>query len=301
MPDHGLFAAGIIKDIAPSAQIHLIPAVDDAGMTDLISLTSTLSLLQDHFLPKNPDDPTRLIVNLSLYFSFPSLDEFIAEWMQEDPANVNMNAAKQLFNLLTRSLKDVFDLFDPQRVLVVASAGNLNKLGATPHPDPEFPAQYENVFSVAAIDRDNQPAAYTNRADIAGSATNGIATLGGNTAFNATVQGPVVLKDDAVLGIFTAPDLPLKPSDKTPAVMNPATDPKPKDIGKGTNQTGWGYWAGTSFAAPIISAIAAIEWRRDPGADAKTIRDRVQAFADPTINVQTELGCGAIWAQQVPS
>lgn len=299
MPDHGLFAAGIIKDIAPNAHIHLIPAVDDAGMTDLISLTSMLSLLQDHFLPTKPDDPTRLIVNLSLYFSFPSLDEFVAEWILDNPEHLDMDAIKQLFNLLDRSLKDVFDLFDPRRVLVVASAGNLNRPDTAKRPDPEFPAQYENVFGVAAIDRANQAAAYTNRADVAGSPSNGIATVGGNTTFQGVAQTPVVLKNDAILGIFTAPDLPLHPSDPTPSVIDPHTNPKPRAIGKGTNQTGWGYWAGTSFAAPIITAIAAIEWNRDTNANAATIMQRVQGFADPSINVQTELGCGGIWAEQV--
>ena len=46
MPDHGLFIAGLIRDIAPKASIRLIRILNDLGGGDLYNLFAALTDLE---------------------------------------------------------------------------------------------------------------------------------------------------------------------------------------------------------------------------------------------------------------
>ncbi|MGH2351178.1 MAG: S8 family serine peptidase, partial [Chloroflexota bacterium] len=59
---------------------------------------------------------------------------------------------------------------------------------------------------------------------------------------------------------------------------------------------GWGYWAGTSFATPIISAIAASVWSAEPGIDPPEVIKRVVGFNSGA----AQLGCPVIETRQEP-
>ncbi|MHB8644505.1 MAG: S8 family serine peptidase [Thermomicrobiales bacterium] len=290
MPDHGLFSSGIIKDIAPDAQIHLIQAMDDAGVTDMLELTDTLSLLPFELM-LNPPADTRLVVNLSLTFSVETCDDFLARWFAAFPAGTSKADAAALYDLAHRSLKDVIDWLDPQRVLVVAAVGNYNVSGLR-RPDPRYPAQFDNVLGVAAISRELRAARFTNRGDErARRIENGIATFGGDVTLNAASK-PVVETEydgssDAIQGVFSATDLPFLPTAGAVA------------LGGGSNQTGWVRWVGTSFSTPIISALAALLWKQDSRRSAAEVMAALQGYADPTIDTGRALGCDTIFAEQV--
>ncbi len=289
IPDHGLFASGIIKDIAPDAQIHLIQAMDDAAVTDMLELTDILSLLPSTLLDGTPAE-TRLVINLSLTFSVQMYQEFLARWFAAFPAAATKADAPALYDLAHRSLKDVIDWLDPQRVLVVAAVGNYNVSGLR-RPDPRYPAQFDNVLGVAAISQELRAARFTNRGDeLPRTVENGIATFGGDVALNAD-SDPVVETEydgssDAIQGVVSAIDLPFLPT-------------AGRAIGGGSNQTGWAHWVGTSFSTPIISALAAILWKEDSRRSAGDVMAAIQGYADPTIRTRRALGCDAIFAEQV--
>ncbi|MDQ3702757.1 MAG: hypothetical protein M3442_17805, partial [Chloroflexota bacterium] len=76
MPDHGLFVAGIIRDIAPTAEVHLIRVLDDAGVGDLATLTNTLRALPERLL-SGANSGARLVVNLSLMVDVPQKDRLL--------------------------------------------------------------------------------------------------------------------------------------------------------------------------------------------------------------------------------
>lgn len=312
MPDHGLFATGIVKDIAPSTAIHLIRVMNDYGMAGLFNVAAILNVLPNTLL-RGPADPRRLIVNLSLTFSVPTFDEFLEEWLSDvardierDPAILgrflsDLCAARSIIH---RSLGEVIDWLEEKNVLVVAAAGNYNVLGI-PRPEPRFPAYYDNVFGVAALSREERPASYSNLGEenIVHS-PNGIATLGGDTVTSSNVpdiahqrlqavEGEYKPKiqleqdeePDAIRGIFSAVYLPIM--ERVPANAM---------IGGGTNETGWVYWVGTSFATPIITAIAAIVWNSQPKRSPGWVINAVQSLADIP---QPSLNCDGIHAYQV--
>ncbi len=61
MPDHGLFVAGLIHELAPNVPMRLLRVLDESGTGDLWSLLRGLRLTLDAVAPGEP-----LIVNLSL-------------------------------------------------------------------------------------------------------------------------------------------------------------------------------------------------------------------------------------------
>src|SRR5205814_8574414 len=102
---------------------------------------------------------------------------------------------------------------------------------------------------------------------------NGVAVYGGN--LGKLPAGGAPEEKDKVISIFSADKLPLTRAD---------------------NDTGWVYWVGTSFATPIISAIAADLWMRElmknspppatvygPGEIIRDVRGYVQA-PDPDLD-----------------
>jgi hypothetical protein len=375
--DHGLFAAGIIRDIAPTAEIHLIRVLNDFGVGNVETLTKTLAALPGKFLslPDNAatSNEKKLIVNLSLTVAIPngiylfqdwfpntyrSLEDNlkinkrrqIKTWLQykgnrgetidletalkkDGPSELNGHHILEFLKLLHANLALTIEALADQGVLVVAAAGNEN--GRRPkqlnRPEPCWPARYEykGVFGVAAVNSGCQPSDYSNRGDVS-PLDNGISIFGGNAERPASSghssdeanQPPPRIevntsdphKVDAVKGIFSAGRLPMrgpKPGHtwlegETPSGANSEPD---------NNQSGWVYWAGTSFAAPVITGIAAAYWAnalakgKDLGPEAKRnnlgpeavikgILDEYSVLLGSPNDPDGDLDCRTIWAYQ---
>jgi hypothetical protein len=285
MPDHGLFAAGIVRDLAPAAEVHLLRILSDYGVGDLLAITHVLSRLPDLFLT---DPKRRLVVNLSLVADLPPSEELLEFWLPNtarDPKTLIPRFADvcsilgAIHGCLSRTIDWVAQHRD--RVLIVAAAGN-DALGRPLRPEPRLPARYDDVLGVAAVRRSGQAASFSNRGD-AVVMGNGVAVLGGNALpdpVNPTTRSPVVdtttSPADAVVGIFSADRLPI--------------DGQP-------NESGWVFWAGTSFATPIASAIAADVWATEPGLSADAVVARVRGFQSAS---NSDLEVPAIAATQSP-
>jgi hypothetical protein len=281
IPDHGLFVAGIIKDIAPRAKIHLVRAVDDKGMTDVNTLADAVIALYERDWAKNAE---KLIVSLSVTFAVPTFELFRTRWRSTFLDERTDAERRELYDLLSRNLCDVTGFLDHKRALVVSAAGNFDERGLR-REEPRYPAQCEHVLAVAAINKDCQPAVYSNPASDADAASpHGIATFGGDVDLEKgelpEIQGELPHNPDAVRGIFSARRLP---------------------HGGVRNETGWVYWVGTSFATPIIAGIAAVLWNHDDYMT-KSAREMIEAvlgFYDPGITTTQEpLRCNAIFAYQ---
>lgn len=279
MPDHGLFSVGIIRDVAPAAKIHLIRALNDHGVGDVLALTRLLRALPDRL---RTDPRQRLIVNLSLMADLPPRERLRPRWFPElsrDEGAFRRRAkeVEATFAGLARGLQDAIAWLADQGVLVVAAAGN-DALNLLARPEPRLPARFDDVFGVAAVDRRGEPSAFSNKGDefVLG---NGVATFGGNArrrragepARIETADG----QPDALVGVFSGEHLPLD---------------------GGPNMTGLVYWAGTSFATPIVSAIAANVWATDPELSPRElIRAVIHRYASLRDH---ELDCPIIMADQ---
>jgi len=151
-----------------------------------------------------------------------------------------------------------------QGVVIGASAGNDsdprdtsmnmgsgNAMGT--RQGPRFPASSENVIAVGALDKFNRPASYSNKP---GPKEMAIAAYGGELPTPIPVVNPnstppstdcmtSAKVSDAIIGVYTALSYPaLSAKDCEPSYPIP-------------NPNAWAYWSGTSFATPIISAVAA--------------------------------------------
>lgn len=259
--DHGLFVADIIKDIAPEAVITVYRVLDDHGIGDL----ATVARAMEHALAGAERDGAPLIANLSLGFApellrLPALmNEPTAayrqgeDWLRQnagvhrgangrDPATTRAELTKAGLLTTEGGRKGVFGgplgllehLFSPTRlpdnVLVVAAAGN-DSHRPRGIADPRLPASIEGVLGVSAATRAGAFAAYSNADDLF-SPDDGIGAFGGDVdpATGDTREG--------LIGLYV--------SEKFPSGED--------------NKLGWAEWAGTSFAAPVVTGIAACTW-----------------------------------------
>jgi hypothetical protein len=278
--DHGLFATGIVHDVAPRAQIRLIRVLNDFGAGDSQVLLATLAaLLGDEKL--RPTAQRRLIVNLSLAVDLPPgsdllrfwypaaygrlaarLDRGLAQQTNPTPDVASLLAALpppgpqllRMLDLLHLDLQLTIATLREQGALVVAAAGNENRPpapsgGPLPPPEPTWPARFDQVLGVAAVQGNQMAATYSNRGDVV-TLENGLGVYGGEARPAAPGQPPRIPiavrrgrppEADAVRGLYSAPAL-----------------------AAGKNETGWALWAGTSFAAPVITGLAADLWAEHP-------------------------------------
>ncbi|MBI3243096.1 MAG: S8 family serine peptidase [Chloroflexi bacterium] len=267
MPDHGLFVAGIINAIAPEATLHLVKAFTPygSGSTETIA-QGLLQVLQ------NPEIGRPLIVNCSFGLNIDDSSHLPAEIQSM------ITLFQEIFNQLTNE-KDV---------IVVAAAGNY--IGQVGRPPANYPAAFAEVIGVGALPKGFPPANgqyqaanYSNLAD--DPPDTGYMAFGGE-------PGP----GQGMLGIYTS-EIPVYAEGCLSFLWRNLTGrgldgwagpgylpPNPKAltidrIRYKPNTTGWAWWAGTSFAAPIVSGILA-KWCNQQQAvgNAITSRDAQQAL-----------------------
>ena len=177
-------------------------------------------------------------------------------------------------NSLSDPLQLVIQGLTSLGAVIVAAAGNDSdeRQPAPPtmniisqHMSPRYPAAFPEVIAVGAVDSRGHAAAYSNYpVPPLSTQHNGIATFGGgipmpifppsapcnpapveSAPFNADCMTGVDPKTiDALVGLFTDSDYPSLSADDVPYEY------------QAPNSHAWAYWPGTSFAAPIISAVA---------------------------------------------
>jgi len=261
MEDHGLFVAGIVRDLAPEATIECVRVLNDFGVGDIRTLNAALIDIRKRMSPPDPhsNEPGDLykkpvVINLSLVVLPPEDD------IPEGVTDATLKATQSSLYSLLQCLAD-------QGAIFVAAAGNDSdpRMNASEKRfGPRYPAALGSdhhamtaMISVGAVNRNRQAAKYSNYPG-----PYGIATYGGDLpkpdpwlplAMDHVVARVDTNEIDALCGVYTAAQYPAL-SRNDPESEYPAP-----------NSSAWAYWSGTSFATPIISALAArILQGRDP-------------------------------------
>jgi Subtilase family len=270
MPDHGLFIAGLVRDLAYDASIECIRVLNDFGVGDAHTLYQALTAIEER-LRTGDLQGKPVVINLSLVIGPPECDLSSLQAIQTDPP---MN----LPDLLKGLLKDLLDLLQSIARLgavFVASVGNdsdprdfcMNP--AELRFNARYPAAFGNdqpglVIPVGAVNEHDKPAAYSNYPG-----PSGIATYGGELPtpypWLPSARSHVVTKVDradidALRGIYTEVAYPaLSRNDRYPTQQQQELSPRWQGQQHYAieSKSAWTYWSGTSFAAPIITALAA--------------------------------------------
>ena len=277
MSDHGLFVAGIIHTIAPAAELHLYEVLNSQGTGDLESIARGLWKVADeqYRVFQETEEIQPMVVSCSLMLASP------LDGDPDSPDAARIIADKPL-PIIGHRLTDMHDdllryiLADPEfvkrsgsvimwicdllfflRSRVIAAAGN-DWLPTDPgRPRARYPAAFPSVQGVGAL-RKEQPqtaiagsqdyeiASYSDISDEPGKV--GVATLGGEAGAGRGVLG-------IYLGEFPEP-LPGEWS-----IFHRIVNWLAKLFGGRfvypRNETHWAWWAGTSFATPILSGMIA--------------------------------------------
>jgi archaellum component FlaC len=273
MPDHGLFVAGIIHDLAPKARIECIRVLNDFGIGDFAIICKALEDIQGR-METEAEKLGQVVVNMSLVIT-PANEEIAGLWFGDDFTSHagDLGSMMQEVKLLRLGLHMVIKSLTTQGALVVAAAGNdskadprLSSMGMNMGMDmpwrlgPRYPAAFPEVISVGAVFKDGSAASYSNFPAQPPN-HNGIATHGGglptpvpyNPAATPSVPIPPpgaktwAIVTDAVVGVYSSSKYSMLSASDLP----PADYPAPAD------SNAWAYWSGTSFATPVISAVTA--------------------------------------------
>jgi len=286
MSDHGLFIAGIIHSIAPEATIHVFEVLNEFGVGDLLTLAKAFHRVYNEIYLKAPPG-RKLVINCSLVLELPLVDEHCYADKRKPPETDKKRPdtaedeefEQHVLQLVKEAQNPAFEIQDLCNKLyclgrqVVAAAGNDWENGKARHrrnnnlpldeatgepreaaPVARYPARFDSVIGVGAMPinpRANRKEKYrastfSNMADKP--AGDGIVTLGGE---EGEARG--------ILGLYL--------SDKFPRRAHPDQDKnemtiftrRPDPDEKKTELNHWAWWAGTSFAAPIVTgAIAAV-------------------------------------------
>ena len=272
MPDHGLFIAGIVRDLAPGATIECMRVLSDYCVGDLATLTKALELIHNRMSPVNPDAyytqgdlyQKPVVINMSLVIP------------PTDPEAKHLGFKPKLTDLLRIHLLRPMQRLSELGAVFAASAGNeadlrVGSKAMNPkkvRPFALYPSAFAynvppdpvpRVIPVGAVDSDGEPASYSCYPGI-----KGIATFGGEVPeaippkpprYPHHTRGCVTraVDMDAVVGIYSSSIYPSLSIDDCDLTYH------------APNQNGWAYWVGTSFATPIISALLARVIQLDGG------------------------------------
>ncbi|MFL5629306.1 MAG: S8 family serine peptidase, partial [Ktedonobacteraceae bacterium] len=247
MPDHGMFVAGIIHDLAPKAKIECIRVLNDLCIGSVETITDALNGIHQRMSMGGDLAGKPVVINMSLV-------------IPDDNEAVRAGIDQALLDLTRDGLLAVIQSLVDLGAIFVASAGNEGDLRYNPMNMPEmrpnalYPAAFaynglvhpEKMIPVGAVNKEGNATVYSCYPGM-----QGVATYGGDLPKDADIEDghgydmTSLKKIDAPIGLYTSPFYPALSIDDPQA-----TYPAP-------NASGWAYWIGTSFATPIISAIAA--------------------------------------------
>lgn len=243
MADHGLFAAGVAHTLAPQASLHLVQVLNPWGVGSTFTLAlGLLTLLKE---PLNED--VKLIVNCSLTVQFPWDKAHEHTGLPASSLRRLRRSARSRRTYIEQSMLPVLWALQAlhaqcRDVLFVAAAGN-DGTGKASRPLARYPAAIDGVIGAGALGVNFGFTQYSNKSDLPLNA--GIATFGGDVDTDGWADPKL-----GMLGIYTGESFPSKRG------------------GSIANTSGWGRWAGTSFAAPVISGVLAAKIQSGDSPDA---------------------------------
>jgi hypothetical protein len=262
MADHGLFVTGIVRSIDNQVGVECVRVLNDFGVGNTTMLASALNDIHNRFLH---GELQRAVINLSLVAT-PADEE-----LSMPPYNLHQDEIKHIREGLYETIASLAANFD---VVIVASVGNDSdqRPGSMPSPtrwDARYPAAFAydtdsgpaipQIIPVGAVNSKGKPT-YSNYPG-----PQGIATYGGDIPLpDPKEPGPGVVTRvvqdsiDSLRGVYSSPYYPgLYHGDPVPPLVESLPPPEDYPEYPIPDHHAWAYWSGTSFATPIISAIAA--------------------------------------------
>lgn len=250
--DHGLFTAGLVHLVAPGSEIHLVRTLNDYGCGDLFTLEKALSwFLRTEGVDSDALDDVAL--NLSLGVNAPSdwLDGLLqAVWLRWNIEVIHAKGAT-----------------------IVAASGNDSGQVDLLASDPlsklipaQLPAGYPSVIGVAATNKARTRACYSNPGDVA--------APGGDGYSGPGKKPNKPLKCVPYAGECSATDSGGACEYGLVSLVMTQT----------VTDTGFAYWAGTSFATPLVTGVAArkIGDKITQGAPIQDVMEEIKLDACPT-------------------
>jgi hypothetical protein len=244
MPDHGLFVAGLIHELAPNVPLRLLRVLDDVGVGDLWSLLHGLRLALGAVSPLEP-----LIVNLSLGL-MPHPDELLRHWFgppltpRLDLSWLRARRAEALRRVarLHAGLEQLVAYLQRRDCLLVAAVGDDSAGRAAvgqARLGPRLPARYDALIGVAGVRSDPSLASRSSNAGDPLELGSNVAAFGGDVDRRDEPE-------EGVIGVYASPRMP---ADRAGQTVFPRL-----------NRTGWARWSGTSFSTALVSGLAANVW-----------------------------------------
>ena len=246
MPDHGTYVAGIIHTIAPNAPIHLYEVLNSFGLGTLTSMAQGLiNAVDDNTRRGNPP----LIINCSFMLDLITRDGGSNLDQELDLANPATSG------LLAESIRGVLAWATSlSNIVIVSAAGNEARSGG--RPPASYPAAFSGVVGVGALPAGNptyssgryMPASYSNLSFDPRNklASEGFMTFGGEIDLPQP-RDTVPISTQGVLGVYVG------------KLLRNATNAHVSNLRLTPSSEGWARWAGTSFAAPIITGLLAAQ------------------------------------------
>ncbi|HET8844288.1 MAG TPA: S8/S53 family peptidase [Ktedonobacteraceae bacterium] len=277
MADHGLFSVGLIRDLAPTASIECVRVLNDFGVGDSATLIRALTSIETRLRNKGDLLDRSVIINLSLVVGPPECDLARLGLTSHKGEQQDLESLPELLSGLYNLLSSITRLGG----IFVCSVGNdsdprdfmMNptevRFGA------RYPAAFANhhpdyvplaaIIPVGAANQEGMPAAYSNYPGLAG-----FTTYGGelprprpwlpSASSHAYAQVDTSNGSDVLYGVYTGEMYPaLSRNDQYDAEMPAQQESSVLSYPayEAPLSSGWACWSGTSFAAPIITALVA--------------------------------------------
>lgn len=267
--NHGYFGASFIRELAPTSDIQLIRVLTKSNRGDLATLNHELLM----FMGQANEDGLMSVVNMSL--GVPPLEPFrpfepLLDWEFPPPFELQ----RQL-----NSLEIVMQVGECLDVVMVAAAGNDSSESLKVS---NYPGNWGTVLSVTSSNQDNQQSCYANDGDLA-------APGGDGGPSDPQADDPVACEPKLHECVNMGPNCPYS----VIGYVHPLSQPSQAvDM---THQN----WVGTSFAAPMVTGLAALVRQLNPALSAAEVRDVIQCGTVkptipqevPVINVARTLAC----------
>jgi hypothetical protein len=296
--DHGLFIAGIIHEICPEAELHLIEVLNKYGVGSMLSLIQGLRIVYNH-LTDNQKETKLAVINLSLMFCTPyqlildaianpkdeksveaidywyttlisndtthnvSLEkksDALSDWVQQDKQDMDsiMGLLAQVGQVTSAEEAKVVGQQSKMPVICIVAAA-----GNESAPAPDYPANAATIYGVGAVKRWNPDANSAERAAYTNDADH--TPLERIWAFGGDWVTPASKASEAT-GLATDPS--------ASGTAERASAAAGGILGASiASPSGYAWWAGTSFATAIASGALAYLFEHEIPKSLKDISD----------------------------